>query len=206
MEKGAELHRQYYGRPPLIDVQRAAIRLFIYIGFLFSGCFFCHSETTNAALKLFVVSQSPIEGGRFIDTKELPKIGYIAEKPDLNLTNLADVWRSKTMIFINPTNLTDVWRSKELNNSNMMCIDVKLHPSDGKRLKALTERAIGKKVLIMVGDRPLLAPTVRDSLEGGFAIESTNEDELKNAQIILEKLVGPAPRGTSRSDEDAREK
>lgn len=174
----------------------------MYIGFLFSGCFFCHSETTNAALKLFVVSQSPIEGGRFIDTKELPKIGYIAEKPDLNLTNLADVWRSKGTVIL--TNWADLGRSAGINNSNLMDIEIKLHPDDGKRLKALTERSIHQRMLIMVGDHPFSAPTVVSPLENGFVMESTNKEELDNAQLVLEKLVGPAPRSTSASREDTR--
>jgi hypothetical protein len=50
-----------------------------------------YSEKTNAPLAFYIVSEQRIEGGRFIDTTNFPKLGYIAAKPDLMVTNLAAV-------------------------------------------------------------------------------------------------------------------
>ena len=45
------------------------------------------------ALAFFTVSPEKIEGGRFIDTKTLPKLGHIAAKPGLVIAQLKEARR-----------------------------------------------------------------------------------------------------------------
>ena len=45
------------------------------------------------ALAFYVVSPEKIEGGRFIDTKTLPKLGHIAAKPGLVIAQLKEARR-----------------------------------------------------------------------------------------------------------------
>ena len=46
-------------------------------------------------LAFYVVSPKKIEGGRFIDAKEFPKLGYIPAKPGLGITELSMVTLTK---------------------------------------------------------------------------------------------------------------
>ena len=48
------------------------------------------SAETNA-LSFFVVSDAAIPGGRYIDTPEFPKLGYVSNAPSFTLTRLREV-------------------------------------------------------------------------------------------------------------------
>ncbi|HRZ58911.1 MAG TPA: hypothetical protein P5525_26050 [Candidatus Paceibacterota bacterium] len=63
------------------------------------GCWDGYSQATNTALTFYVVREEKMEGGRFIDTPELPKVGYIAAKADMTVTNLQDVYPQKVADF-----------------------------------------------------------------------------------------------------------
>ena len=49
----------------------------------------------KSTLAFYVVSPKKIEGGRFIDTKEFPKLGYIPAKPGLGIAELSKVTLTK---------------------------------------------------------------------------------------------------------------
>jgi len=55
---------------------------------------YCSNDSHSATLAFHVLSDDKIEGGRFIDTVDLPKLGYISSQPDLVITQLVAV--SKT--------------------------------------------------------------------------------------------------------------
>jgi len=60
----------------------------LVVASMFVVCCSAHSEATNNVLAFYVISEKNIEGGRFIDTQDMPRLGYIASKPDLMVTNL----------------------------------------------------------------------------------------------------------------------
>jgi hypothetical protein len=124
-----------------------------------------HGGTTNTPLKFYVVSQEKVEGSKFIDTPALPRLGYIAPKPDLIITEIRKLSPAP------PGDWLDVW----------------LRPEDAKRLEAFKS----KQVLVMLGDRVVRAanplfPITGDLLQLGFE----NAAELKKVQDELTKLVG----------------
>ena len=92
----------------------------------------CRSNVPSTPLSFYTVSEEKIDGGRFIDTADFPKLGYISAAPDLVITRLAEV--------LAETGTT----GPEL--------DITMRPEDAKKFEALTERIVMKKVLLMLGD------------------------------------------------------
>jgi preprotein translocase subunit SecD len=134
------------------------------------GCWTARSDTTNAALTFYVVSKDKVEGGRFIETPDLPKLGYINAQPDLAVTSLQDVYPQRTR---EQTELA-----------------VKLRAEDAKRFMELTKRASGQRLLVMLGDRLLMAPQVGGPIEGGiFVIYCHGQADLKKTEDELKKLI-----------------
>jgi preprotein translocase subunit SecD len=152
------------------------------------GCWTARSETTNATLTFYVVSEEKIEGGRFIDTPDLPKVGYIATKPDLAVTNLEKVC---------PQKMADYAIMGDKNGKHTIVpspsppsLAVTLQSEDAKRFTALTERSIGKQLLVMLGEKPLTAPRVMAPIEGGcFLIQFHDQANLKKTEDDLKKLI-----------------
>jgi hypothetical protein len=59
--------------------------------FLIGALMSVGAETTFPTLNFFVVHDRAIAGGKFIDTADFPKLGYIGNVPDLIVTNLQAV-------------------------------------------------------------------------------------------------------------------
>lgn len=104
----------------------------------------CERNAPAIPLSVFVVSQEPIEHGRFMDTPDFPKLGYIGPKPDLTIARLEEV---DSLV------IAESGRS-------LPALAITLQPDDADEFSALTERAVMKKTLLMVGDLLLTAPAV----------------------------------------------
>jgi len=159
------------------------IHTFSVIATFTLGCVAGRCETTNAALRFYIVSEEKIERGKFINTTNLPNVGYISATPDLVVTNLLDVYPEEraTSAIVN---------GKVVPSQPPPGLAVALRPDDAKRFTALTEKALGKRLLVALGDRPLTAPRVVAPIETDrFSIDFVNESELKKTQDELKKLV-----------------
>jgi preprotein translocase subunit SecD len=152
------------------------------------GCWNARSESTNASLTFYVVSEQKIDSGRFIDVTNFPKLGYIAAKPDLVVTKLADVFPAK----VADSAIMDDAKGNHavVPTHPTPSLTVKLTPEDAKRFTALTERALGKRLLIMLGEKPLTAPKVLFPIEApAFGIDFVSQAEMKRTEDDLKKLV-----------------
>lgn len=151
-------------------------------------CCTAHSEPTNNALAFYVVSEKNIEGGKFIDTLDMPKLGYIASKPDLEVTNLQAVSpRRDVKTIIMPNKDGTNWITP---NDLPQYLVLKLRPADAKLFIALTGRSVGKQMLVMLGDKPLTSwETVAQFPEGRIEIPFQNQADLKTTEDELKKLV-----------------
>jgi hypothetical protein len=125
------------------------------------------------------VSEQKIEGGKFIDTPSLPKVGYISATPDWVVTNLLDVYREKRAT-------SAIIDGKVVPSQPPPGLAVALRPGDARRFTALTEKALG--------ERPLTAPKVVAPIKTDrFSIDFVNESELKKTQDELKRLVPADP-------------
>jgi hypothetical protein len=123
------------------------------------------------------VSDEKIEGGRLIDAPDFPKLGYIAAAPDLVIRRLETV---------------GLVTSKPYSRARP-AISIVMRSDDGQRFTALTERAAGKTLLVMLGDTPLMAPKVMERIPTASMMlafgKKVDSQEIKNVTDCLEKLA-----------------
>jgi hypothetical protein len=154
-------------------------------------CCIGHSAETSAPLTLYIVSEQRIEGGRFFDMFPFPRLGYIAPKPDLTVTHLK---------VVNLEEKPDSTGTVEDKNGKPRTITghyvprlfVTLPAEDVNRLRMLTERAAGQRLLVMLGEKPLALKRVADLIENPafpVATNSANEPELRKTEDDLKKLL-----------------
>jgi hypothetical protein len=161
---------------------RKNIQSLLLLAIFSLGCISAGCETTNA-LKFFIVSDQKNEGGKFIDTPTLPNVGYISATADLIVTNLRDVYREKRAT-------SAIIDGKVVPSQPPLGLAVALRPADAMRFTALTEKAVGKRLLVTLGDKPLTAPRVVAPIETDrFSIDFTTESELTKTQDELKKLI-----------------
>ena len=140
----------------------------------FVGLFLAHSvwaEEEKPALAFYVVSPEKIEGGRFIDTKAFPKLGHIAAKPGLVITQLKEARLIK--------------RAGDRPN-----ILITLQDNQVQQLADFTGKHVGKKILLMLGNEPLIAPRVVEKIRTP-ALQISLSEEKKRTRILkaLKQLV-----------------
>ena len=161
--------------------------LSIFVAFL-CGCGSRHSESTDTALNFYIVSEEKIDGGRFIDTPDFPKVGYISVRPDLVVNNIKDVFPQKSADYaiLGDTNGTHTI----VPSHPAAALSVTLRSEDGQQFTTVTEKAIGKRLLVMLDEKPLNAPKVMAPIESvGFLIEFRDESDLKKTEDALKKLI-----------------
>jgi hypothetical protein len=107
--------------------------------------------TTSNALCFFVVSEKPIGGGRYIDTPDFPKVGYISNSPGFVLTKLQKVWTNEVT----------------LGTNTVPTVTIKMFQTDGESFAAFTQQNINRKLLLVLRDKPLIAATVKAPIEAG---------------------------------------
>ena len=141
---------------------------------LLSGCRRDSSNRNPVPLSFYIVSDHKIEGGRFIDTPDFPKLGYIAGTPDLVVKRLESVALDVTPPF----------------SETRPAVSIAMCPADAPSFAALTERAIDKKLLLMQGDTPLMAPRVKARIPTASLMLTFGQGtDPKKAADDLKKLV-----------------
>lgn len=150
---------------------------------LFGG----ENEQTNKTLRFFVVSEVKTETGRYIDTEKLPKIGYVARKPDLEITQLDSV----TLEFAKrPVTLTNQNAQQQFKYEKRPAFRVGLLPQDRQRFADFTEKHILDRIVVMVGDEPLIAPKIVARIDApAFQLDVLNEKDVEAIHSSLNKLV-----------------
>ena len=138
----------------------------------------------SLSLKFFVLSPSQIEGGRFIDTDQMPKLGYISKNPGLEIRKLVGAtWQERR-----PAPLSE--------NPNQKTWAVKLFftKTDGTRFAAFTETNIGKQILMTLGDRPLFSASIAEPISGGnVEVKLTNQSIFESVRRQLVDMPREIP-------------
>jgi preprotein translocase subunit SecD len=153
---------------------RFTIFLISIAAFLFTACSRPSSETNASGntvpLHFYIVQEQKFEGGEFIDTADFPKLGYVASTPDLVITQLQSVVQSR--------------------QHTRPALEIRMFPNDAKSFSKVTERAVGKHLLITLGGKPLTAPVIWApiSTPNHLLMAAENEDN-KETEHELKKLV-----------------
>ncbi len=148
------------------------------------------SDTGKGELLFYIVSQEKIDGSRYMDTVEFPKLGYIGTNADLVVTQL-------TGVHFTPPGSHEYKATQDKDGKitserlpDRPQLSVELKPEDGDKLESLTGQNIGKRVLIMLGNRPLIVVTIYSPVSRkGFRVTLRNESEREKLKDELEKLV-----------------
>lgn len=152
------------------------------------GCVPPNSEPANENLAFYIVSEEKIASGKFIDTPDFPRVGYISAKPDLIITNLLEVFPEKAADYaiMGDTN----GQHTVVPVHQVIALTVTFRPDDAKLFTALTEKSLNKRLLIMLDDKPLSAPKVVVPIEGGgFVIGFFDQATLNKTEDGLKRLI-----------------
>ena len=171
------------------DLLKTTLFLLILVTLSTTPLFAVENQQTNQSLGFFVVSEVKAETARYIDTDKLPKVGYVAAKPDLEFTQLESV----VLEFAKrPVTLTNQNAQQELKYEKKPTFRVGLLPQDRQRFTDFTEKHLSKQIVIMIGDQPLIAPKIVARLDApSFQIDVLNEKDMEAIHTSLNKLVKP---------------
>ncbi len=113
-------------------------------------------------LRLFVVSPTPAPGLHLYDKPGYPKLGYIADKPDLVFTVLESV--HQTVEPIHNAKLQPDGHIVVTDTYQQPVIDLGLTPEESAGFYKLTSQNKGKRTLLMLNDTPLTAPMIDEAI------------------------------------------
>lgn len=143
---------------------RTLISILWFSTILLFGCSDSPSTPIKVPLAFYIVSAERIEGGRFIDTSDFPKLGYIPAVPALELTKLEAVIPDVSQV---QRGVPDQSGTKAVPTmTNDQTFHIRMTIDDAKRFGVVTEQAVGKKMLLMLGDTPLMAVRVMTPIKG----------------------------------------
>ncbi len=150
-------------------------------------------ETRNATeeravLELIVVKEESFEDSIPVSIKSLDLEGFRKAKPDLLIKGLKDVW-----LETGESNKATVNKDGTLNvksTSTVYNVTIELYPRDQKAVKDLSARAKGKRLLMKIGEIPLIAPYISGPLEASaFQVSIHDEKDANKMVTQLKKLV-----------------
>ena len=147
--------------------RRACLITFPVLPLVFSAW----AAEEKPTLAFYAVSPQEIEGGRFIDTKEFPKLGYIAAKPGLVIVQLKEA-----LLITRPGNRPNIL--------------ITLQDKQVNQLEDFTGKNVGKKILLLLDQEPLIAPRVLEKIRAP-TLQISLSEEKKRTRILkaLKQLI-----------------
>ena len=138
-------------------------------------------------LKLFTVSTNSIPGGRFVDSRRFPQLGYISLIPDLEISQL----KSATAIERSVAGLGG-------QSNTVWVVKVFLSDEDSKRLESLTRNHASETILMVVDNEPVFAPRILGPIAtGSFELICKERSLFEFVKPRLTGLVPASPAGNS---------
>lgn len=120
------------------------------------------TNTTNA-LRFYVITEQPVSGGRYVDTRDFPKLGYISNAPSYVLARLQKVFTNDV------TSVSFLHRGDkvEIETNTTPAVSITMFPGDAKAFAEFTRQNIDRKVVLILQDQPLMAPMIQAPIETG---------------------------------------
>ena len=129
-------------------------------------------------IAFYVVSETKSAGMRYIDTPDLPKVGYVAATPTLTIAALKSVKKtfhpSGSGFALPGRKSSTVWGDNP-------SVSVTLFDADRSGLELATARAVGKRMLIEVNGVPVIAPHILVPLSDPVFIIQLNDPKTREA-------------------------
>ena len=134
---------------------------------------------TPAVLTFYIVSKDKIEGWKEVDLPGGRQRGYISPDPDLILSQLKSIQLCKKSLTNPLTSAVEVHSG----------IQITLLDEDAPAFTAMSRRAHRHQVLVMLGDKPLMAPLMITAITDPVFNIQTNGRGEKELHEALMKLV-----------------
>lgn len=114
----------------------------------------------GVAIDFYQVKETRSKGARFINTKTLPKVGYVAGAPAMQIERLRGVKKIHTSVERTITSAD----GKERTISNPVpAIEMTLSNADATAFADLMKKSLGQRILMEAEGTPIYAPLVRDA-------------------------------------------
>jgi preprotein translocase subunit SecD len=140
----------------------------------------CVEPQGDNTLRFYIVSDEPVTGGRYVNTPECPEVGYITNTPNLVITSLQSV----------STNASHIIKHDKMPDEIKTDVVIQMFEPDAKRFADLTRQNIGHRILISLGDRPLMAPVVQAPIENGnIQICVAEGKDIQGIAAVLKRFV-----------------
>lgn len=137
-------------------------------------------------LKFYFVSSEAKPGWRHFNSTAFPNLGYIADRPDLLIARIKNVYVHNTQ---QGSTIVHSDGSSETTEEWKPTIVITFFPDDAKALRELQTAHLGQRLLFLLGDEPLLAPVIRERIdESSISIPLPAGTDPKKIKADLEKL------------------
>ena len=184
-------HSWLCGAPPLsFFVKQCRMRtlaiIFLLLALALQGCEAPVPGGAPDPLAFYIVSDDELVDGRFVDTHDFPKLGYVRPLPDLKLNRLKSV---AAVPFQYGGRQVGVPPLDELPT-----VVVFFRDQDMPALTDFAHRAARKKVLLMVGDKPIgvvvFSPLLKPSDQLTFTLGARGDRaRINDEYALLKKLA-----------------
>ena len=144
----------------------------------------CVADTP--VLGLYFVSSEPKPGWRHFDSTAFPNLGFIADRPDLLVAHIKNLYLQTTL---QSSTRVHADGSSENTEEYVPTLVVEFVPEDVKALGELTAAHLGQRLLFLLGDEPLFAPVIRARIDGpSISIPLPPGSDPAKVKTDLEKL------------------
>jgi hypothetical protein len=134
-------------------------------------------------LDIFLLTDKPQQDYRFIDTPAYPKLGYVAPRPDLVIGRLKDVSIdvvSDSITGVQPQGMAGQSRASKSS------LEIRLAAADADALEKFSATHVGRRIVFILGDKPLFAPLLRTPLSS--QVVQINPPEGADVQELKREL------------------
>ncbi len=135
-------------------------------------------------IDFYPVAASTVKGGRFINAPALPKLGYVATAPALQVERLRSVKKihakmEKTVIGADG--------KKRIEASTVPAVEMTLSTADATAFADLMKKSVGQRIYIEAQGTPIYAPLVRSALPAKTLTFNLADD--KQLDAVYAKLA-----------------
>lgn len=116
----------------------------------------------GVAIDFYQVTATRKKGARFVNTKMLPKLGYVSGAPALQVERLRSVKKIHTTV---AKTIESADGKKRTVSNTVPAIAMTLANADATAFAGLMGKSIGQRLLIEAQGTAIYAPLVRDSVQ-----------------------------------------
>jgi hypothetical protein len=132
----------------------------------------------SRSISFWIVSGDPIVGGKYIDTEKLPKLGYIPKDSALTINSVKSLEQPKEP------------EGEEKAIPGRLVLEIGLEEEDALAFQTLTRLNLKKRILLMIGSDPVIAPYIIAPVASGvIRVPCDNLTEMRRFRDELAQLL-----------------